>query len=107
MAAYSVQSAKHATLAAGVVDTVTLASFGQVIEVVNRSVADDLSFTFGAVAADVPNPTALGDNVYLVPAGRSLVVSWPVASSGASAVVKLISAAAAPFSVQAIVVRAT
>jgi hypothetical protein len=95
MATYTVTTAKHATLTANTVDTVTIGTGvgweRPRIEVLNRGDVDTLTFTTNGA-----NPTVLGDDCYLVPAGGSLQVSLAL---GATAVVKLIAATAVPYSV--------
>jgi hypothetical protein len=96
MAAYAgIVSAKHATLVAATLDTVTFTTDLGAVEVVNRSAADALSFTVNGAT-----PTALGDNVYVVPpgVGMSKIVQPP---TGDATVVRIISAGAAPYTVQA------
>lgn len=94
MAAYTVGDAKHATLTAGTVDTVTLGRNYTAVEVVNRG-SDAIYFNANAE----PDPTVEGDNTYVVPAGGALMARmW----SGTTTVVKLISASATAYSVQGV-----
>lgn len=89
MAAYSVTKAKHATLGAATVDTVTLAGSGSNIRVRNRGSSNPLSFT-----VDGSTPTALGDDTYFAAPGENLVVTTQ------GKVVKLISTAGTDYSVE-------
>jgi hypothetical protein len=88
MASYSVTAAKHATLAASTVDTVTLPGIGTEshIEVSNWHSTALIYFT-----ADGSTPTVAGDDTLVVGPGTSLTVT--------GFRVKLISASAAPYSV--------
>ena len=97
MASFSVQTAKHATLTAATVDSVTLAQQGRYIQIVHRgALANPLYVTLGKTPAD---PTAGGDNTIVVLSGSPVVVPWPH-DSVATTTVKLISAGAEPYSVQ-------
>lgn len=91
MADHTEARAKHATLTAATVDTVTLTTNYGHVEVTNRaSSGAGISFT-----TDGTTPTVLGDDTYWVGAGQSLVVKL----EGSSDVVKLISATADAYSV--------
>lgn len=90
MAAYSAALVKHATLAAATVDTVTLGSDANRVEVYNRGTGD-LYFTVSG-----GTPTVAGDDCYIASSGAALQVDVPTAGN---TVVKLISAAAVPYSV--------
>jgi len=97
MASFSVQSAKHATLTAATVDSVTLAQQGRYIQIVHRgAAANPLYISAGKVPTD---PTSGGDNFIAVIAGSPLVIPWP-ADSVSTTTVKVISAGAEPYSVQ-------
>jgi hypothetical protein len=91
MASYTATSAKHATLGASTVDTVTLGSDCNNVEVYNRAATVDIYFTVNGAT-----PTVAGDNTYAVGPGTALLVSVP--TSGAT-VVKLISTGANAYSV--------
>lgn len=104
MASYTVTSAKHATLAAGVVDTVTITTDISGVEILNRG-ADLIYFTTTGAT-----PTVGGDNTYVVPAGGALRIDTTetigAPSSGGnpatlSTAVKLISGSATAYSVSA------
>lgn len=70
MANYSVAKAKHATLVASTVDTVTLTTNVGTVEVANRaSSGAGISFT-----TDGSTPTVLGDDAYWVGPGGALTV---------------------------------
>lgn len=94
MAAYTVTYAKHATLVASVVDTVTLNAPRHTVAVVNRGAGPIYFrlFTMGAAA-----PTVAGDETYVVGSGETKVVTSenPVSS------VSLIAAGAEAYSVEA------
>lgn len=83
MASYSAARAVHKTLTGTTVDTVTLASSADSVEVINRSGTDPLYVT---VNGDVP--TAAGDNTHIVLAGGFKEI--PVPPTGSSIVVKVI-----------------
>lgn len=92
MATHSVALAKHATLSASTVDTITLTNDFQTVEVVHRTstAADPIYFT-----VDGSTPTVGGDNTYVVmPGGWKSVRAW-----ANSDVVKLISAGTPAYSV--------
>lgn len=91
MADYTVSFAKHATLAASTVDKVTLQANREIIQVSNHHATDAIYVTFGA-----PDPVAAADDTHIVVAGT--VVQYP-SRTGAKEV-RLISAAAAPYSVE-------
>lgn len=101
MATYTVNTAKHATLTANVVDTVTTArtNSGELmvreqLEVTNRG-ATEIYFRI-----DGANPTVGGDDCFIVLPGGSLRVDR-VTEGSASPVVKLVSSAATPYSIAA------
>lgn len=92
MASYSVTRAKHATLAASTVDTVTLTSPYPSVEVLNRDGAAAIYFT-----VDGSTPTVEGDNTFVLLDSKSaLEVNT---NSGTTSVVKLISAGTPTYSV--------
>jgi hypothetical protein len=92
MASYSVTTAKHATLAANTVDTVTLSNTvytlatAVLVEVSNWHSSALIYFS-----TDGSTPTVAGNDTYVIGPGGSLTV--------AGYVVNLISASAAPYSV--------
>lgn len=95
VAIYSVSKAKHATLTASTVDTVTLTAAptsplsGNIeVEVVNWDANASIYFT-----TDGTTPAAAADNTYVVGPGSALKVAL------AGTAVKLISASAAAYSV--------
>lgn len=100
MAQYDVVAAKHATLTATTVDIVTLSTFGQNVEVLNKTGAADLNVLIGvgttaqaATSSPVAAPTANGDNTLVIPAGGSLLVPLSYGSAagfGGGAIVKII-----------------
>ena len=92
MASHSASTAKHATLAANVVDSVTFPRDLDTVEVLNRS-ASDIYFTVSGTA-----PTVGGDCYIAVAGGALAVVVQDNAASGGT-VVKLISASSAAYSV--------
>lgn len=109
MTAYAATAvAKSQTLVIATVDSVILTNFGNKVRVINRStVANDIIwFTIGTVLQPPVDPTVAGDNCYACigsPAGMS--VRWPPNASGLTGatngvMVKLISAAASPYTVQ-------
>ena len=91
MASYTVTSAKHATLAANTVDTVTYSDTGRnrTVEILNRS-DSDIYATFGT-----GTPTVAGDNTYVVPARTALRLPMLELS------IKLISSGAAAYTITA------
>jgi hypothetical protein len=93
MASYTAIAAKHATLAANTADTVTLSSVrqGGEVEVLNRG-SDYIYFTVSGTA-----PTVAGDEAFIVAPSGALKVGAGVWAAG----VKLISASATAYSVQA------
>jgi hypothetical protein len=94
MASYTVAKAKHATLVASTVDTVTVTwGASQQVEVANWGSAR-LYFT-----TDGSTPAVGADDTFVVGPGGSLVVPTPGMTSTA---VKLICAAANDYSVQAL-----
>ncbi len=92
MATYTVTTAKHATLTANVVDTVTFPRDCDRVEVVNRGNVE-LYFTL-----EGQTPTIGGDNAYIVMPGGALQAE-PRTSGNTSA--NLISGAATAYSVTA------
>jgi hypothetical protein len=90
MATYAgVVLARHATLTANTVDTVTFASDVDGIEIKNRG-TDAIYATYNGV-----DPTVAGDDTLYIGAGESLII--PASTLGDT--VKLISASATAYSV--------
>lgn len=89
MAAYTVGVAKHATLVASTVDTVTIPAAADEVEVVNRSTGYALYFS------TTGTPTVAGDDTFYVGPGEALTVP----GSKVGTTVKLISSAACAYSV--------
>lgn len=92
MASYTVNRAKSATLTISTVDTVTFpAAYPYLmVEVVNRDATNPIFFT-----ADGTAPTVAGDDCFCVAPSQTVRMGFP---GGA---VKVISAAASPYTVQA------
>lgn len=95
MATYSATIAKHATLTAGLVDTVTFDREVQTVEILNRG-ASELYFT-----TDGSTPVVNGDNNYVVLAGSALKVSNDGTWDDRMTVVKLVSSVGIAYSVTA------
>jgi hypothetical protein len=94
MASYTVAKAKHATLVASTVDTVTVTwGASQQAEVSNWGTARLYFTTYGST------PAVGADDAFVVGPGGSLIVPTPGATSTA---IKLISSAANDYSVQAL-----
>lgn len=98
MANYTAIRSKSATLVAATEDTVVLTCNTGLIEVMNRSATDPISFTCGpnVAATDARYPAAavsLGDNVLVVPPNQSRIVRWP-GFAGPGALVRIIGPAA-------------
>lgn len=91
MATYTVTVAKHATLTANVVDTVTINRNLDSIEVLNRGTAE-LYFTISPAST----VTVGGDNCYLVMPGQAVQIEPP---DSRTTTVNLISVAALAYSV--------
>lgn len=90
---YTVETSKHATLAAaGTAETVNFSDNVQSVEVVNRTGTADIYFTI-----DGSTPTVGGDNTYVVPA--ALGAAQRIGSAPGTDVVKLISASTQAYSV--------
>ena len=120
MAAFTVHTAKHATLGIATVDSVVLDVYGKSIQIVHRgAAANPIYVTIGNIASvaavagvpGTPDPVSAADDNYVVVAGTAgnpLVVQWPATAMGniggikQTACVKLICAAAEPYSVQVI-----
>jgi hypothetical protein len=91
VATYSGAASQHQTLAATVVDTVTLDADYDYVEVLNRASSGDIYFRVDGTA-----PTVAGAGCYVVQPGQSLQV---LVKSPGNTVVKLISSATPPYSV--------
>lgn len=93
MASYTVAKAKHATLVASTVDSVTLSlDFGSV-EILNRSTTDTIYAT-----VDGSTPVVAADDTIFVGPGQSVVTTMPTTGAGTD-VVKLISSGTPSYSV--------
>ena len=90
MAVYSVQTAKHATLVAATVDTVTFTAGGTGLRIRNRGTVGDIYFRFDGTAA-----VSVADDNYFVGPGESLTVDQKNVPS-----VSLISAGTPAYSVE-------
>lgn len=93
MASHSVQTAKHSTLTAATVDSITLAAYARYVQVINRDATNAIYGTIGRAPSD---PTSGGDNTFVVQPASALVLAYPVDAGGANAVVKLFPAAGTP-----------
>ena len=115
MAAFTVHVAKHATLGIATVDSVVLDTYAKSITILHRgAVANPIYVTVGKIASvaavggvpGTPDPVSVADDTFVVVAGTNtnpLVISWPATSAGVqTACVKLICAAAEPYSVMAV-----
>jgi hypothetical protein len=87
---YTANVSKHATLTANTVDTVTLASDFNAVEVLNRGTTE-LYFT-----VDGSMPTVQGNDTLVLTAGAALSATSPLTTA---TVVNLISSAATAYSV--------
>lgn len=103
MATYSATRAKHATLTASTVDTVTIGDqtsrdkFGA-LEIFNRDTGTGLYYTYSTSATAPADPTVAGDNTYYVPPSGAMMIPLDFAQTNIFAV-KVISSAAAAYSV--------
>lgn len=88
--------AAHGTLTISTVATVTLTAPGPTLLIVNRHATDPIYYTFSGSAAPA-NPTVGGDDTYCCPAGAGKLHKQ---GAFGSLIVKLISAAAAPYDVE-------
>lgn len=96
MANYTVNYAKHATLVASVVDTVTATESASYIVASNRSLSGTpIYFTIGDTPAETPDPAAAADNTFAIGPGATLQIP----TDGTSSVIKLISADPQSYSV--------
>jgi hypothetical protein len=100
MADYSAARAVHKTLGAATQDVITLTATTSLVEIINRGTTDTI---FGAAgtfpASSVPDATVAGDDTFAVPPGGVRTIT--MAQQEADLVVKLITASATPYSVQA------
>lgn len=94
MASYEENRAVHKTLTSTTVDTVTLASRADSVEVINRTGTEPLYVT-----VDGSTPTAAGDDTHIVMPGGFKEI--PVPAAGSSIVVKIIGSGNA-YSVEAV-----
>jgi hypothetical protein len=95
MASYTVTAAKHATLTANTVDTVTLPVEATLVEVLNRDGAAEIYFT-----VDGSVPTVGGDDTQVLPASvGGLEFGSPQI---AQTVVKLISSGTPKYTVRVV-----
>jgi hypothetical protein len=83
MAALTAVKAKHATLSTTTADSITLSGRGEWVNIINHSLSERLTVTFGAAAA----PTASMDDAYVIPAGGSALFPYP---GNASLVVRVV-----------------
>lgn len=100
MAEYNVETSKHSTTAANVVDTINFNLAQTGLDLFNRSGTPDLYFTVnpsGGSAA--PVPTVGGDDTAVMVAGsyRRIVYAWPVTQ------LKIISGTPSDYSVETVV----
>lgn len=110
MAKYTTTVSVHETLTATVVDVVTLTQVSggsgmssPGLTVVNRTGSDAIYFTLSAIGTWPEDPTIGGKNTFVVPAAiTSVRVPLNPGSIGNPAVVKLISAGAETYSVEAL-----
>lgn len=99
MASYTVNTAKHATLVADTVDTVSLAQPASFLIVTNRTTSGSpIYFTFGDPTKGVATPTTTGDDCYTVGIGMTLSIPY----DGTPVDVKLISSAGQAYSVMVV-----
>lgn len=101
------QLAKSATLTAATVDIITILGFSNELRIINRSATstEHIWITVGSVKLPPAAPTVAGDNcIPVLPNAEGVTVRWPTSAAGADgangAVIKLISAAAAPYTVR-------
>lgn len=86
--------AKHGTLTAATVATVTLTAPGPTLLIINKSSTDTIYYTFGTAPGD---PTAAGDDTYCVPPGAG---KRHKQGPFVTLIVKLISAGTPTYSVE-------
>lgn len=95
VASYENVWSKHATLEAGVVDTVALNADYSRVEVVNRDGAGEIFLT-----VDGNEPTVEGDNTHVLPAAIGGMTVNAGLANGIPTVVRLISSTAVAYSVR-------
>ncbi len=104
MASYTANYAKSATLGVSTVDTVVLTGNTPSLEIVNHSASVPIYVKAGPNVATDPkyptDPAVGGDECFAVPAGGRVFLRWPFGSDTSACLVKLISAAAASYTVQ-------
>lgn len=99
MASYTVNTAKHATLVATIVDDITFNNPCSFLILTNRTTSGaTIYFTFGDPIKGIPNPTVAGDDTYAVGIGQTLVIP----GDGTAPILKLISSGAQAYSAQVI-----
>ena len=102
MTDYTATSGKHATLAANTMDSVTLSLNTDIVEIINRDLANPIYVTVGTTPlSSVPNATVAGDNTMAIPGGQVRTVRVNATAPTVDAVVKLIGGSASAYSVQA------
>lgn len=94
MASYSVNTAKHATLAANTADTVTLTGSAGWVTVINRSGTNPAPIYF-TVGDNPTTATVAGNNTFVAPDKQSFSVKF----DGTATKVSVISAEAVDYSV--------
>ena len=88
MANYTVNFAKHATLTAAVVDTITINQPASFFIVTHRGNSGaPIYFTIGDTLETTPSPTVGGDNTFAI----QLQVSLQIPFDGSPSFIKLIS----------------
>lgn len=102
MAAYTASYAQHQTSGIATVDSVLLSENGRYIEVVNRGATNILYFRLGATVAVTVDPVSTAADNFVVMPNTTLRVGYPFWLTGISVCVKVICAAAQPYSVQII-----
>ena len=99
MAAYTVNTGKHATLVGNTVDAVTFNNPASFLMLTNRTTSGaSIYFTFGDPTKGVDAPTVAGDDTYHLGIGQTVVMP----GDGTAPLVKLISSQAQAYSVQVI-----
>lgn len=93
MAAYAAARSVHKTLGAGVEDVVTLNQRWPAVEIYNRDAAGTIYVTTNNSAV-----VAAADNTEVVGPGQTVTLS-PESFTGTTLIIRLISAAACPYSI--------
>lgn len=101
----SVQYAAHNTIDADTVDTITLLSYAQFIQIIHRDTTDPFYVRTGATAAGTVDPVEAANENYIVMPGATLTLPWPATAVG-QAVVKLLCTNSKAYSVQGVPGRA-